>query len=140
VKLAALLVVLALAGVAQAATGAHAQAHAAVLKCQTAVLKFHFVARSKQAEPGVRKLVNAAKAACASKQVKSLAAANTADDALQQASNALVGISDALLNYGHYLDDVAAGKAAGHKRILRFAAEEARQGKLLLTYALDELK
>jgi hypothetical protein len=139
VKPAALVALLAFAGAAQAASTPHAQARTALLDCQRAIGAFHFVARTKEAEPRVRKLVLAAQSACAPKKLKALAAAHGSDDALLQAMNAVVGISDALVNYRKYLDDVAAGKT-GHTRILRYAAEEIRQGRLLLTYALSALK
>jgi hypothetical protein len=139
-KRALLIVALAFAGDATAASNPHAQARAYLLKCRTALAAVHFGPVTRKTEPAVRKPFTAAVAACnAGKKLEALAFANGAEQALTQAANAELGVADGLQNYGKYLTDVAAGKK-GHTKILNYAVEEIRQARILIGVALSELK
>ena len=140
-KLAAGILALALgAAVATAATSPRAQARASLLHCRTVLAAVHAGPVTRKAEPGVKRAVAAARAACADgAKLARLALLNNSDQAIGEASSAELGIVDGLTNYGKYLADVAAGKT-GHKKILTFALEELRQANLLLAEALTELK
>lgn len=108
-------------------------------KCRAAVVKLRLVVVAKPGLDAARQQVAAVRSGCGdAASLRLLSQVNPNDAGLSQAAAAETAIGDAVVNYGHYLDHVANGTSG--TKIYKFAAEEARQAKILLDDAFVELK